>query len=78
MNLVIDFNPGIETRFERIDGQTFTVVIYRHGKAEARCCIRCGERRGFGSGITYPHDETSRGNSINESLSVASGSNRYR
>lgn len=66
-------NPGIEARFKRIDAQTFTAVIYRHGKAEARCAIRSGSRRGFGSGITFSHDDSAQGNGFNESLNVAVG-----
>ena len=66
-------NPEIETRFKRIDSQTFTATIYRNGNVASQCCIRCGGRRSFGNGITYSSDIDSRGNSFNESLSIEVG-----
>ncbi|MGH8020091.1 MAG: type ISP restriction/modification enzyme [Opitutaceae bacterium] len=66
-------NPDIETRFKRIDAQTFTAVIYRQGKSEARCAIHYGGNSGFGGGITFSRDESSRGNSFNEAVSVEVG-----
>lgn len=65
----------IEGRFKRIDAQTFSAVIYKNGKAVAKCSVRNGSSRsfGFGSGITYSADESGRGNSINENLSVEAG-----
>lgn len=66
-------HPEIEGRFKRIDAQTFSAVIYKNGKAVAKCSVRNGGSRGFGSGITYSADDNVRGNSFNECLSVESG-----
>ena len=66
-------NTGIETRFERIDAHAFGAVIYRGGKAVARCGIRQGGGRGFGRGITFSHDDNAPSNTMNESLSVEAG-----
>jgi hypothetical protein len=61
-------NQGIETRFRRIDADTFTGAIYRRGKKESECAIHLG---GFaGPGISFSYDINSRGNSFNESLTV--------
>jgi len=63
-------NQDIDTRFKRIDGHSFGAVIYRHGKAIARCGIRLGGHRGFMGGITFSHDESAPANTCNESLNV--------
>jgi TIR domain-containing protein len=63
-------NDGIEGTFKKLDAQQFSAVIYRGGKAEARCRIRLGGRRGFGNGITYSSNDSSADSSFNESLSV--------
>ncbi len=70
LNELAQRNPGIETRFKRIDVQLFTAVIYRNGNAIARCSIRHAGSRGFGNGITFSHGDSGTGNSFNESLSV--------
>jgi hypothetical protein len=61
-------NSSIETRFRRIDANTFTAGAYRNGQLVARCRIFLGspiaER-----GIAYSHDDTGRSNSFNESFS---------
>ena len=61
-------NPGIETRFRRIDGNTFTAAVYRDGQKEAACTIRLGG--GFGNGITYSNSDNMASKSFNASLSV--------
>lgn len=61
-------NPGIETSFRRVDANRFTAVIYRAGKAVARCKIMLGGM--FGRGITYSSDDRASDGSCNESLSV--------
>jgi hypothetical protein len=63
-------NDGIEGAFKKLDAQQFSAVVYRGGKAEARCRIRLGGRRGFGNGITYSSSDSAADNSFNESLSV--------
>lgn len=63
-------HDGLQTKFKRIDGRTFTAAIYQHGKAVGRCAVRLGGSRGFGGGITYSHDDSGTANSFNESLSV--------
>jgi hypothetical protein len=63
-------NPGINSRFRRIDANRFTAVAYRNGEAVARCAIRIGGRTGYIAGITYSHDDSAPDGSYNESLSV--------
>jgi hypothetical protein len=60
----------LQTKFKRIDAQTFTATIYQNGKAVARCGIRFDGSRGFGGGITFSHDDSASANSYNESLSI--------
>lgn len=60
----------LQTKFKRIDAQTFTAAIYQNGKSVARCGIRFGGSRGFGGGITFSHDDSALSNSFNESLSI--------
>lgn len=64
-------NPGINTDFHRIDGSTFTAAIYRDGKKISECSIHSGSG-GFGmNGIAFSFNAGSRGQSMNESLTVA-------
>ncbi|MGD9924472.1 MAG: hypothetical protein AB7V13_23960, partial [Pseudorhodoplanes sp.] len=61
-------NDGLQTTFRQIDANTFTAIVYQHGKTVAECRI---SRGGFmGKGITYSSDAGSRSNSINDNLSV--------
>lgn len=62
-------NPGIEGNFRRVDANRFTAVVYREGKAVARCTVFFGDAM-LGSGICYSAGETDRSNSYNECLSV--------
>jgi len=63
-------HSDLQTKFKRIDAQTFTAAIYQGGKAVARCGIRFGGSRSFGGGITFSHDDSALVNSFNESLSI--------
>jgi hypothetical protein len=63
-------NPGIEGRFRRIDNRHFTAVIYREGKALARCRVWFGGTRSFAGGICYAHNDDATDSSFNESLFV--------
>ena len=63
-------HSDLQTKFKRIDAQTFTAAVYQNGKAVARCGIRLGGSRGFGGGITFSHDDSASANSFNESLSI--------
>jgi hypothetical protein len=62
-------NRGIEGTFRRIDSNRFSAVVYRDGKAIARCTVFMGGRH-FIDGIAYSSNETTDSNSFNESLSV--------
>ncbi|HJQ16391.1 MAG TPA: toll/interleukin-1 receptor domain-containing protein [Allosphingosinicella sp.] len=62
-------NPGIEGDFRRIDANRFIAVVYRHGKAVARCSVFIGGSF-FGNGIAYSANEATESNSCNETLSV--------
>ncbi|GAB5560719.1 MAG: toll/interleukin-1 receptor domain-containing protein [Synoicihabitans sp.] len=63
-------NPGIESRFKRNDANSFSAVIYREGNRIAECQIRNRGRGSVFSGISYSHEESSDGNSCNETLIV--------
>ncbi len=66
-------HPEIDVRFKRIDAESFTAVIYRNGDAISKCAILHGGASASGNGITYSHDDRSRGNSYNEILSIEVG-----
>lgn len=61
-------HPAIEGRFRRVDGNTFTAVVYRNGKKASECAIRVGGP--FGNQcISLSHDAGDRrGNSANDML----------
>lgn len=61
-------NIGIETSFRKLDANRFTAVIYREGKAIARCKIALGGILGREIGFSYNDriDDTS----INDAISV--------
>lgn len=61
-------NPDIETTHRRLDANRFTAVIYRSGKAEARCKISLGGM--FGNGISFSYSNQASDNSSNENLTV--------
>ncbi len=62
-----DRNPGITTRFKRVDTTRFTATIYNQGQMTAQCGIRVGGM--LGAGISYSSDPNAT-NSFNESMSV--------
>jgi hypothetical protein len=61
-------NPQIETRFRRLNAETFTALAYREGTLAAFCRIFVSMV--MGRGIAYSGDERSDGHSFNESLDV--------
>lgn len=61
-------NPGIETAYRRLDANRFTAVVYRNGRAEARCKISLGGM--FGNGISFSYSDQASDNSSNENLTV--------
>jgi hypothetical protein len=63
-------NPGAETKYRRLDANRFTAIIYRGGRAVARCTIWMGSRSGLVGGIAYSENDSGETNSFNESLSV--------
>lgn len=65
--------PGVETKFKRVDAQSYTAVIYRNGDAVARCTIRHGGATPFGNGITYTYGDKESRNSVNEILNLEVG-----
>lgn len=62
-------NDGIETSFRRIDANRFIAIVYREGRAIARCTIFVGGAM-FANGIAYSTTETPESNSFNECLTV--------
>ena len=64
-------HPGhIETRYRPLDAARFTAVVYRDGKAVARCTIWMDGGRRFTGGIGYVANDSGDTNSLNESLTV--------
>jgi hypothetical protein len=61
-------NASIQTSFRQIDANRFTGVIYRDGKAAARCKIVLGGM--FGRGISFSYNDQASDNSSNENMSV--------
>ena len=61
-------NEGVETAFWQVDANSFTGVVYRHGKAVSRCKITLGNI--MGHGIYYSANDMGSRNSYNESLHV--------
>lgn len=66
-----DRNPGLESRFKRIDQTHFTAAAYIAGAKRTACRIWLAGRGSFPGGIGYSASDTSSDNSFNESLSVA-------
>jgi hypothetical protein len=63
-------NPHIQTRFRRIDGNSFTVAAYASGRRAAQCTIWMGGRQAFGGGIVFSYEENAPRGSFNEKLDV--------
>ncbi len=63
-------HAGIMGKFRRIDANRFTAVVYREGKAAARCSVFMGGGLYGGGGIAYSNSDTGGSNSFNKSLSV--------
>jgi hypothetical protein len=61
-------NPGIETRYRRIDANAFTAAIYRDGKKVGGCGVRLGGMHG--RSINYSDGDAAPTNSCSESLFV--------
>ncbi|OAI31382.1 hypothetical protein A1351_21790, partial [Methylosinus sp. R-45379] len=61
-------NAAIKTAFKSIDANRFTAVVYRDGKAMARCKIVLGGM--FGKGISFSYNDQASDSSSNEHLSV--------
>ncbi|MDA8584987.1 toll/interleukin-1 receptor domain-containing protein [Rhodobacteraceae bacterium] len=63
-------NQGIQARYRKVDGNTFTATVYRGGAKTAACSIRLGGM--VGNGIAYSNGDEAPTNSMNESMSVES------
>lgn len=63
-------NEGIETRFKKVDANTFCAYIYQAGKKVSACRVHNRGMGGMISGISYSHDDSDQGNSYNEALTV--------
>jgi len=66
-------NPGVQTRFRRLDANRFTAVAYRNGRPVSRCTIWLGTRTTLMRGIGYVENDSGEINALNESLSVEAG-----
>ncbi|MGJ8528609.1 toll/interleukin-1 receptor domain-containing protein [Maritalea sp.] len=60
-------SEDLTTRFKKIDGNSFTAVIYRNGDAKSRCKIKLG---GMFNGISYSASDRADDNSYNENMSI--------
>jgi hypothetical protein len=65
-----DRNPGIATRFIRIDKTHFTAAIYVAGTKRATCRIWHSGRNSFSGGIGYSVNDSGSDSGFNEALSV--------
>ena len=63
-------NPGIETRFRKIDADRFTAVVYRGGQQVSACTVFRGGLAGGGTQICYSMNENAATNGFNEAISV--------
>lgn len=61
-------NPDIDTKYRRIDSNTFSATMYKNGSEINRCSIWIGDKKTFTSGIFY--STSGHGNSYNESLCI--------
>jgi hypothetical protein len=64
-------NADVQCEFRRVDGVSFTAVVYRNGKRMSACAVRLNGAGALGAGITYSQDVSrTDGNSFNERISV--------
>jgi len=63
-------NTGIETRYRRIDTNSFEVAIYKGGLAKAQCCIWICHLFSSRGGICYLSGRSRPSNGFNEQLHV--------
>ncbi|MDQ0042803.1 toll/interleukin-1 receptor domain-containing protein [Variovorax boronicumulans] len=63
-------NKDLKAVFGEIDAQTFNAMLYKHGKKVAECSVHCGGNGFSRASIAFSFDASSRGNGMNESLSV--------
>jgi hypothetical protein len=65
-------NPGIQVRFQPLDAQRFSAVVYREGKTVAECSIRLGGLGTGSSSISFSYQANAPIGSSNEILTVES------
>lgn len=77
LNEIKERNPGINTRFERVDARSFEATIYRNGSQVSKCGIWLGTSFGSrgSSSISYSCSGLGERNSLNESMSVEDNGN---
>jgi hypothetical protein len=63
-------NPGIKTRYQRVDDNTFTSTIYKKGQKQNECAIHLGSGGFRSANIFFSYDAAARGSSWHESISV--------
>jgi len=63
-------NPGIQGRFQRIDGRCFTAVIYRDGNSQAECTVRIDGFGGRNSHLSYANSASAPPGTSNEMMHV--------
>jgi hypothetical protein len=67
-------NEGIQGRYQRVDAQRFSAVIYRNGKSAAECSIRIDSLLSRSQHIAFSYDASVSAGSSNEMLNVESDS----
>ncbi|WP_151638602.1 MULTISPECIES: toll/interleukin-1 receptor domain-containing protein [Noviherbaspirillum] len=65
-------NPGTRGRFQRIDGRSFTAVIYRDGNGLAECTIRVDGHGGRNNYLSYVNSASAPPGTSNEMMHVES------
>lgn len=63
-------NSNIDTRFRKIDAQSFVSKIYQGGQERSACTIFCGSSSFAKNSISYAHGEITGRNSMNDWVTV--------
>ncbi|SFQ05270.1 toll/interleukin-1 receptor domain-containing protein [Variovorax sp. 770b2] len=63
-------NKDIKAVFGEIDAHTFNAMLYKQGNKVAECSVHCGGNGFSRESIAFSFNASSRGNSMNESLTV--------
>jgi hypothetical protein len=65
-------NQGIQVRFQRLDAQRFSAVVYQDGKTVTECLVRVGGLGGRSPSLSFSHSANAPAGTLNEMLTVES------